>query len=113
MTTGFTYAWRNRVILALLTLSALPAILGRSYQNLLPIFARDIWHGGPEGYGLLLSAAGGGALIGAFGLASIRQVGRQETRMRHPHVPAGRPAGLTSTPESRGAPRPGDSIPPV
>lgn len=77
MTTGFAYAWRNRVILALLTLSALAAIFGRSYQNLLPIFARDIWHGGPEGYGLLLSAAGGGALIGAFGLASIRQVGRQ------------------------------------
>jgi MFS family permease len=77
MTTGFSYAWRNRVIFALLTLSALAAIFGRSYQNLLPIFARDIWHGGPEGYGLLLSAAGGGALIGAFGLASIRQVRRQ------------------------------------
>lgn len=77
MTTGFAYAWRNRVILALLTLSALAAIFGRSYQNLLPIFARDIWHSGPEGYGLLLSAGGGGALIGAFGLASIRQVRRQ------------------------------------
>ncbi|MGE5262640.1 MAG: MFS transporter [Acidobacteriota bacterium] len=77
MTTGFAYAWRNRLILALLLLSALAAIFGRSYQNLLPIFARDIWHGGPEGYGLLLSAAGGGALVGAFGLAFIRQVHRQ------------------------------------
>ncbi len=77
MTTGFAYAWRNRLILALLVLSALAALFGRSYQNLLPIFARDIWNGGPEGYGLLLSAAGAGALIGAFGLASIRQVSRQ------------------------------------
>jgi MFS family permease len=77
MTTGFAYAWRNRLILALLLLSALAAFFGRSYQNLLPIFARDIWHGGPEGYGLLLSAAGAGALVGAFGLAFIRQVHRQ------------------------------------
>jgi MFS family permease len=77
MLTGLSYAWRTRRVLALLALSALTAIFGRSYQNLLPIFARDIWHGGPEGYGLLLSAAGGGALVGAFGLASIRYVRRQ------------------------------------
>jgi MFS family permease len=77
MLTGLTYAWHTRRILALLVLSALAALFGRSYQNLLPIFARDIWHGGPQGYGLLLSAAGGGALVGAFGLASIRQLKRQ------------------------------------
>jgi len=77
MWAGLGYAWRTRRILALLVLSALAAVFGRSYQILLPIFARDIWHGGPEGYGLLLSAAGGGALVGAFGLASIRQLNRQ------------------------------------
>ncbi len=77
MLAGLAYAWRSRLIFALLGLSALAAIFGRSYQNLLPIFARDIWHGGPEAYGLLLSAAGGGALVGAFGLASIKQVSRQ------------------------------------
>jgi MFS family permease len=74
---GLTYAWRNRLIAALLGLSALSAIFGRSYQNLLPAFGRDIWHAGPEGYGLLLSAAGGGALVGAFGLASFKRVGNQ------------------------------------
>jgi MFS family permease len=77
MLAGLDYARRTRRVLALLALSALAAIFGRSYQNLLPIFARDIWHGGPEGYGLLLSAAGGGALVGAFGLAAIRHVRRQ------------------------------------
>ncbi len=70
---GFSYAWRSRLILALLILSALSGIFGRSYQNLLPVFGRDIWHAGAEGYGLLLSAAGGGALVGAFGLASVRR----------------------------------------
>jgi MFS family permease len=77
MTTGLAYAWRNRLILALLLLSATTAIFGRSYQNLLPIFSRDIWNGGPEGYGLLLSAAGAGAFVGAFGLASLKQTTRQ------------------------------------
>ena len=77
MLAGLAYAWKNRLILALLGMSALAALFGRSYQNLLPIFARDIWNGGPAGYGILLSASGGGALVGAFGLASIRSVKRQ------------------------------------
>lgn len=74
---GLSFAWHSRLIAALLGLSALGAIFGRSYQNLLPVFGRDIWHSGPGGYGLLLSAAGGGALIGAFGLASFKQLRHQ------------------------------------
>jgi MFS family permease len=74
---GLTYVWRNQFILSLLGLSALVALFGRSYQMLLPIFARDIWNGGPEGYGILLTASGAGALVGAFGLASRRSVKKQ------------------------------------
>jgi MFS family permease len=70
MGAGLVYAWRNRLVFVLLLLSALAAFFGRSYQTLLPIFARDIWHGGPEGYGALLAAGGAGALVGAFGLAA-------------------------------------------
>ena len=77
MLSGLSYAWQVRFILALLGLSALAAVFGRSYQNLLPVFARDIWKGGEVGYGILLSAAGGGALIGAFWLASFRHLKRQ------------------------------------
>ena len=77
MLTGLSYAWKNRLILSLLGLSALAALFGRSYQNLLPIFSRDIWNGGPAGYGILLSTSGAGALVGAFGLASARSVKRQ------------------------------------
>lgn len=71
---GINYAAQNKLVLALLALSSVGAIFGRSYQNLLPAFSRDIWHAGSEGYGLLLAAAGGGALIGAFGLASFKRV---------------------------------------
>jgi MFS family permease len=77
MLAGLVYAGRAPSILALLALSSLAALFGRSYQNLLPIFARDIWHGGPEGYGLLLAAGGAGALVGAFGLAAVRNIRRQ------------------------------------
>ena len=73
---GISYAAKNKLVLALLALSSLGAIFGRSYQNLLPAFS-DLWQAGSEGYGLLLAAAGGGALIGAFGLASFKRVPHQ------------------------------------
>jgi MFS family permease len=78
---GLSYAWHTRMIAALLLLSALGAIFGRSYQNLLPVFGRDVWRAGPQGYGLLLSVAGGGALVGAFGLASFRRLRDQGALM--------------------------------
>ncbi len=72
---GLTYAWNNRLIMALLVLSAIGSLFGRSYQTLLPAFS-DVWNAGPQGYGLLLASAGAGALVGAFGLASIRYISR-------------------------------------
>jgi MFS family permease len=78
---GLAYVWKTRYVLGLLVLSALAAIFGRSYQNLLPVFARDIWNAGPAGYGLLLAAAGAGALAGAFGLAALGQAKRHGSTM--------------------------------
>ncbi len=60
--------WRCSV----LTLAT--GLLGRSYSTLLPVFARDLWHTGPRGYGLLLMAPGAGSLIGAFGVAALGDV---------------------------------------
>jgi MFS family permease len=74
---GFSYARRHRLTLLLLVLSALASLFGRSYQQLLPIFADDIWRAGSSGYGTLLAAGGAGALIGAFAVASIRTIERQ------------------------------------
>ena len=80
MRTGLTYVWKTRYVLGLLGLSAAAAIFGRSYQSLLPIFARDIWSAGAVGYGLLLLAAGAGALAGALGLAAFSR-GRRQGRL--------------------------------
>ncbi len=78
---GPAYALRSPVVFGLLLLSAFASLFGRSYQILLPIFGRDIWHGGPQAYGLLLASAGGGALAGAFGLAAVREVKHRNTVM--------------------------------
>jgi len=78
---GLKYVGGHRLILALLGLSAVGAIFGRSYQSLLPVFSRDIWNTGPKGYGYLLAAAGAGALVGAFGLASFKRVPHQGALM--------------------------------
>jgi MFS family permease len=77
MRAGLSYVWKTRYVLGLLGLSAMAAIFGRSYQMLLPVFARDIWVTGAAGYGLLLSAAGAGALAGALTLAAFGRNWRQ------------------------------------
>jgi len=81
MRTGLSYVWKTRYALGLLGLSAMAAIFGRSYQMLLPVFARDIWNTGAPGYGLLLSAAGAGALVGALALAAFGRGWRQGAGM--------------------------------
>ena len=78
---GLVFAWRNRLVAVLLALSAVAAIFGRGYQGLLPIFARDIWHGGPLAYSALLAAGGAGAFVGAFALAALRVVRKQTAIM--------------------------------
>jgi len=68
---GFAYAWRTREIRASLVLIALCSAFGAAYLSLLPAFARDVLHQGSEGLGLLYSAVGGGALLGAYALARV------------------------------------------
>lgn len=74
---GLVYVVKHRLILLLLGLSAAAALFGRSYQQLLPVFADDIWRTGSFGYGALLSAGGAGALLGAFGVSSLPAIRHQ------------------------------------
>jgi MFS family permease len=66
---GFSYARRDKRIMALITLVAISSIFIMPYAMLMPVFARDILHVGPRGLGILLSAAGIGALTGTLSLA--------------------------------------------
>ena len=58
----------------LLLLLGLVSLTGMPYAVLMPIFADKILHGGARGLGLLMGAAGIGALAGTLTLAAKREV---------------------------------------
>lgn len=68
---GLNYAWRDRRVLALLSLMGVSSIFGFSYMTLMPLYAGEILKVGPQGYGFLMAAVGLGALSGALILASL------------------------------------------
>jgi len=63
---GVRYVWEDSTVLALVSLQAIPAFLIMPYTQLLPIFARDILHTGPDGLGTLMMANGIGSVIGSI-----------------------------------------------
>lgn len=71
---GFDFVRSTRHVRALLMLVAFVSIFGLSYIVLMPIFADGVLGGGPRALGLLLGAAGIGALGGALTLAARREV---------------------------------------
>ncbi|HUK41225.1 MAG TPA: MFS transporter [Candidatus Acidoferrales bacterium] len=68
---GFDYVRANSSIRAQLILALGPLTLAMPFTNMMPIFARDVLHGGAQLQGLLLSAFGVGSLLGALIVASI------------------------------------------
>jgi len=71
---GFKYAFGFPPIRGILLLIALISIMGMPYAVLMPVFARDILHGGPHTLGFLMGSVGVGALAGALYLASRKTV---------------------------------------
>jgi MFS family permease len=68
---GFAYVGGNSNIRTQLILALGPLTLGMPFTNMMPIFARDVLHGGAQLQGFLLSAFGIGSLVGAVVVASI------------------------------------------
>jgi MFS family permease len=61
LTAGIRFIWQRPVVLGAISLDLFAVLLGGA-TALLPIFARDILHTGPEGLGLLRSAPALGAV---------------------------------------------------
>jgi MFS family permease len=61
---GFGFMRRNPIVLGVITLDLFAVILGGVFA-LLPVFARDVFHAGPWGLGMLRAAPGVGALLAA------------------------------------------------
>jgi MFS family permease len=70
-TEGFSYVWHHRRMRTLLILFAFVGVFGWSYSVLMPALARDVLGVGQERYGVLLSANGIGALMGALTVATV------------------------------------------
>lgn len=70
MTEGMRYVLHAPLIRAALFLLAATSVLGGAYSTLLPMVAGKTLTGGPHTLGILMAAAGCGALVGALYLAN-------------------------------------------
>ena len=71
---GFSYAYNFMPIRTILILLSVASFVAGGLQALMPVFARDIFHGGSRTLGLLMAASGLGALTGAIYLAGRKNV---------------------------------------
>jgi len=74
MKEGLAYVWNNRVVFGAISLDLAAVLLGGA-TALLPVFARDVLHIGPEGFGILRASPAVGAAIVAVMLA-VRPIRR-------------------------------------
>jgi MFS family permease len=69
---ALTYAAGTPPVGFILTLLVVVSLLGLNFNVVVPLIARDVLHQGAQGFGLLMSALGGGAVVGAGALALLR-----------------------------------------
>lgn len=68
MKEGLSYVWTNKIVFGAISLDLFAVLLGGA-TALLPVFARDVLHAGPEGFGILRAGPAIGATIVATILA--------------------------------------------
>lgn len=68
---GLSFVLKDRTTLTLMVMGLFPVFFAMPYSSLMPIFVKDIYHGGSSAYGMLLSAAGAGGLLGGLFTASL------------------------------------------
>ena len=71
---GFAFVSRTAPVRALLVMFGLITLLGMPYAVLMPVFAEGVLNSGPGGQGLLMAAAGLGALVGTICLVARREM---------------------------------------
>ncbi|MBK5188312.1 MAG: MFS transporter, partial [Gemmatimonadaceae bacterium] len=75
---GVRFVWQTKVILGAITLDLLAVLFGGA-TTLLPVFAKDILHVGPDGFGWLRAAPSIGAVLVAvvlLGRPPMRRAGK-------------------------------------
>lgn len=72
---GLAFARKDPVVRAVLLLTLIASFMVVPLVSFLPVMARDVFHLGPLGLGILTSASGVGAAAASILLAGIRRVG--------------------------------------
>jgi len=68
---GIKYLRHQTTIVYILLLTLFAVVLSMPYMMLMPIFTEDILQVGADGYGILMSVSGIGAIVGSIVLASM------------------------------------------
>ncbi len=68
---GIVYSFQHPRVRTILLLFLAVGVFGWSYMVVMPAFARDVLGRGADGFGILMSASGTGALIGALVVATF------------------------------------------
>src|SRR4029078_13443898 len=68
---GIVYSLKHQRVRTILLLFLAVGVFGWSYGVLMPAFARDVLGRGANGYGILMSASGIGAFVGALLVATF------------------------------------------
>ena len=93
---GIAFVQKQRSIMALMLLGAATTFFGIPMLTLLPVFARDVFGSGVEGYSALLAFSGAGAVAGSLVVAWLGRFPRHGADdpahagvLRHDHHRAG------------------------
>ncbi len=78
---GFRFVRQTPVVFVSLTLVAILTIFTWPVNTLMAVFAHDIYNRGEVGFGLLQSAFGLGAMVGAFGFHALYEKVRRKNRL--------------------------------
>ncbi len=70
MKEGLVYVWTNKIVFGAISLD-LAAVILAGATAMLPVYARDVLHVGPEGFGILRAGPAIGAAAMAFYLAAV------------------------------------------
>ena len=77
MREGLGYVFAHPRIFALLLMSIIPFLFGMPLNTLLPAFNQDVLGGHADSLGILVSAMGGGAIVGSMMMATMGDMKRK------------------------------------
>jgi predicted MFS family arabinose efflux permease len=77
MREGLAYVFAHPRVFALLLMSIIPFLFGMPLNTLLPAFNQDVLGGYADSLGILVSAMGGGAILGSMMMATMGDMNRK------------------------------------